>query len=78
MAVDVQTRPGFTFAKATPLPIDGTLQIHPERNYDITPDGKQFLVLLTAPVADSDDRPPLQINVVLNWFEELKQRVPVK
>jgi hypothetical protein len=22
--------------------------------------------------------PPQQINVVLNWFEELKQRVPVK
>ena len=26
---------------------------------------------------DERDHAPTQINVVLNWFEELKQRVPV-
>jgi len=48
------------------------------RNYDVTPDGK-FLVVMSAPGAsETNPRPASQINVVLNWFEELKQRVPVR
>jgi eukaryotic-like serine/threonine-protein kinase len=39
--------------------------------WDIRPDGKRFL-MIKPPTA----RP--KINIVLNWFEELKQRVPVK
>ena len=35
--------------------------------YDVAPDGR-FLVV--------EDRSTTQFNVVLNWFEELKQRVP--
>jgi hypothetical protein len=42
------------------------------RGYDISPDGKYFVVKL-----DSDKSSPQQINITLNWFEELKQRVPV-
>ena len=49
----------------------------PGRNYDITPDGKQFLVVVPASSTQSEPRQTQQINVVLNWFEELKQRVPV-
>jgi hypothetical protein len=43
------------------------------------PDGKQLLVVLTGPVDDrgSGERGQ-QINVVLNWNQELMQRVPVK
>ena len=44
-------------------------------SYDVSPDGQRFLML--KPV-ESPTSPPTQINVVLNWFEELKQRVPVK
>jgi len=42
--------------------------------FDIHPDGKQFVM-----VTMGDAPPPLpdQINVVLNWFEELKRRAPV-
>jgi hypothetical protein len=49
------------------------------RSHDITRDGKQFLGLAIAGGLSQPDaaRPP-QIQVVLNWFEELKQRVPVK
>ena len=36
--------------------------------YDVAPDGR-FLVV--------EDRSTTQFTVVLNWFEELKQRVPV-
>ena len=42
--------------------------------YDVSPDGQRFLML--KPV-ESQASAPTQINVVLNWFEELKRRVPV-
>jgi Tol biopolymer transport system component len=43
--------------------------------YDVSPDGQRFLML--KPV-ESQTSAPTQIHVVLNWFEELKQKVPVK
>jgi dipeptidyl aminopeptidase/acylaminoacyl peptidase len=46
------------------------------RNYDITPDGKRLLVLQVQGAAD--DRPTGQANIVLNFFDELRRRVPVK
>src|SRR5262245_18054041 len=46
------------------------------RGYDIFPDGKRFIVMLNPSDADSPQRQ--QINVVLNWFYELKQRVAAK
>jgi hypothetical protein len=48
-----------------------------ERNFDPAPDGEHLLAVLTDPAEDpsSGNR---QINVVLNWSEELKQRVPTK
>jgi Tol biopolymer transport system component len=80
IVVDVQTEPSFTFGTPTPLPIEGTIHPLAQRNYDITPDGKQLLVVLPAASARSDSvaRPTQQINIVLNWFEELKARVPTK
>jgi hypothetical protein len=39
--------------------------------YDVSPDGERFLML--KPVA-SEGSAPTQIHVVLNWFEELKQK----
>jgi hypothetical protein len=38
------------------------------------PDGKRFLVLTTN--GPSGTRSAPQIRVILNWIEELKQRVP--
>ena len=40
-------------------------------NYDVTADGQKFLMLKSTvqPAAQ-------QINVVVNWFEELNQKVP--
>ena len=46
--------------------------------YDISPDGKRFLMMKepqkNQPVGES----PRKINIVLNWFEELNQHVPLK
>jgi hypothetical protein len=77
MAVDVQTEPRFVFGKATPLPVYGFAPSR-ERNFDISPDGKQFLVPLPPEQLQPGDRASVEINTVLNWFTELQQRVPVK
>ena len=39
--------------------------------WDIAADGERMLM-----IRGTEPDPPSQINVVLNWFEELKQRVP--
>jgi len=54
--------------------------VHPiaQRNYDVTPDGKQFVVVLPESAGSSSQPRPQHINVVLNWTEELKTRVPIK
>ena len=40
--------------------------------YDVSPDGQRFLLL--KPIEESSPR--TQLNVVTNWFEELKRKVP--
>ena len=54
-------------------------------NWDISPDGKRFLMIKASTPTDEQStdaettkEPPRKIVIVLNWFEELKQRVPVK
>jgi serine/threonine-protein kinase len=71
VAVDVNPASGFV---GRPNPIHVPVQTGgPGRGYDITPDGKFVAVL---PAKDPSGGPEVQINIVLNWFEELKQRVP--
>jgi len=82
IAVAVQTEPTFKCGKPVPL-FRGTYvgvsaeDAHP---WDISPDGNRFLmmkeVVSTANPAAAET--PRKINIVVNWFEELKQRVPVK
>jgi serine/threonine-protein kinase len=48
------------------------------RNHDIAPDGKHFITVADAAPNGSAAPTAPQIRVVINWFEELKQRVPVK
>jgi len=44
---------------------------------DVTADGQRFLGVLPTGSTESAGEPATpRINVVLNWFEELKQRVP--
>ena len=74
MAVDIATQPAFTVGKPRmlfkgpylPTPLTAV-------NYDVSPDGQRFLMLKPSEQAQAG---PTQINVVLNWFEELKQKVP--
>jgi serine/threonine-protein kinase len=84
MAVSLKSDPAFS-AEAPRLLFRGSYVSYrftfmdPELNpWDISPDGKRFLMMKEsgpdAPAAAGLRR----INVVLNWTEELKQRVPVK
>ena len=45
-----------------------TLDLMGHQRYDVSPDGERFLM-----VENSDD---FRMVFILNWFEELKQRVP--
>jgi serine/threonine-protein kinase len=74
MSVDVQTQPSFVVLKTTPLPVKGILSNQGRGGFDITPDGKYFAVLMPR---DAVKPRQSQINITLNWFGELKQRVPV-
>ena len=75
MAVPVETEPHFSRSQPRALFEDGYVRLPwRERNYDVTSDGRRFLMV--KPTEGALAR--TQINVVLNWFEELKKRVPVQ
>jgi hypothetical protein len=73
MAVPVQL--GSTFAAGKPSPVfEGDFEIGVPIfwvNYDVSPDGKSFLMI------ERTTETPRQINVILNWFEELERLAPV-
>ena len=70
MAVDVRT--ATTFKAGTPKMLFEL--IGDIRGFDVTPDGRRFLLIKSV----EQEQTRTQINLVLNWFEELKQKVPVK
>jgi serine/threonine-protein kinase len=80
VAVSVTTRPTFTFGNPVLVPRLFFVERGPgfERNNDITRDGKRFLGVVAAGQTASGAPTAPQIQVVLNWFEELKARVPTK
>jgi eukaryotic-like serine/threonine-protein kinase len=79
VAVRVDTQPTFSFGDPVPLPVERMIQgVATARRYDIMPDGQRFLVILPEAPSGNQPRRTQQINVVLNWFEELKARVPAK
>jgi len=78
MAVGIVTHPGFSAGKPRMLfagqYVGSGAGADSGANYDVSPDGQRFLMLKPTEQAQAA---PTQINVVLNWFEELKQKVPV-
>jgi len=76
MAVEITTQPNFALGNPRML-FEGpyALSAVPVSNYDVSPDGKRFLMLKPADEGQGQAA-STQINVVLNWSEELKRRVP--
>jgi serine/threonine-protein kinase len=78
MAVTVAAQPAFSAGKPTVL-FEGDYEVSefPQTGvaYDVSADGGRFLMV--KPVGDRTPTAPVQLNIVLNWFEELRRRVPV-
>ena len=74
MVVDVN--PESTFTRSRPrILFEGPYFVTtPIRSYDVSPAGDRF-VLGTR--VDREPEPATRIHIVVNWFEELKERVPV-
>jgi predicted Ser/Thr protein kinase len=68
MAVDVRTGPVFQ-AGVPRMLFEG----HYGEYYDVWPDGKRFLMAKPQVASDA----ATQVNIVLNWFEELRRSVPL-
>ena len=56
-------------------PTEAVYQL-PKDSYDVTPDGRVLTVAVGVDLGSR--RRPVRLQLVLNWFEELKQRVPSK
>ena len=69
MAVEVQT--SATFHALTPKMLFETTNTG---GFDVSPDGRRFLMVKSAAVPQAQQ---IEMRVVLNWFEELRRRVPL-
>jgi len=69
MAIDVQTSPQFR--ASTPKLLFEKRDAN--GSYDVGPDGKRFLMIKQPAVQQAAAE---QVNVVVNWFEELRRLVP--
>jgi hypothetical protein len=73
MAVDIETNPNFVAGRPRKLFEHNYVTTGPARSYDVTPDGRRFLMVKPHPYVEEPIR---HIHIVLNWLEELKHLVP--
>ncbi len=71
MAVSYSTNPKFS-AELPKLLFEGDYLNVPGPSYDVSPDGRRFLLLKSS----EEPSRQTQLNVVTNWFEELKRKAP--
>jgi serine/threonine-protein kinase len=78
-SISVNTKPSVSFGSPVRAPRAGfgTQTGASVRTFDILPDGKRFIGVVRAGQQQPGTAGPL-IEVVLNWFEDVKQRAPVK
>jgi Tol biopolymer transport system component/predicted Ser/Thr protein kinase len=77
MSVPIETSPSFKAGTPKVLFKGEYFSRANGTQYSVTPDGNRFLMMKDAAAKPGSAPLPQQIDVVLNWFEELKQRVPV-
>ena len=75
--VDLTLNGAPSFSAEERLRVEGFLFFNGYRDYDTMPDGEHLVMVFPVDMTDSDPLARAEINVVLNWFEELKERVPV-
>jgi len=80
--MEVDFQPGAPPRLGTPRPVftlpanDVSFTAGGSRAYDVTPDGRRFFGFRVQPTPPNPRA--TQVNLVLNWFEELKAKVPAK
>jgi len=74
MKVDIHTEPELFIGRPQPLVDYPGVISSPFTGYNISPDGKRFLIQEPLEYKSVEVR---QLQLVLNWFEELKRLVPV-
>jgi hypothetical protein len=77
MQLPVKLQPSMTFGTAVEMPrapLPGLLSLD-VRGYDILPDGR---IVSVSSISAGSAAVPLEIRVVLNWFEEVKRIAPSK
>ena len=82
LSVAMTTQP--TLERSNPVPfsfseqdLNANFELGARRNYDVSSDGERFILLSSGAADPAYAQAPPAINIVLNWFEELKERVPV-
>ena len=82
LSIAMTTQP--TLERSNPVPfsfseqdLNANFELGARRNYDVSSDGERFILLSSGAADPADAQAPPAINIVLNWFEELKERVPV-
>ena len=73
MAVDITIGRAFQAGAPRKLFEGGPQGTFPVRSYDVYPDGQHFIM---AKYDELPDQRVTRLNLVLNWFEELKRRAP--
>ena len=75
VAVDVAAEPEFRAGSPQELfdAEDFVRGRDRDRDWDVSQDGERFVAVLGTTAGAAQE-----INVVVNWFEELKERVPVE
>ena len=72
MAVSYSTNPKISFELPKALFEGDYVRVPGGRSYDVSPDGQRFLLLKSS----EEPSRQTQLNVVTNWFEELKRKAP--
>jgi serine/threonine-protein kinase len=79
-AVSITTRPEFSAGNHQVWPgrLPNNNPYGGPRNFDVAPDGTRFVFTTAEPGQAAAVIQPARIQVVVNWSEELKQRVPTR
>jgi len=75
MVAEIKTQPAFTAARPRQL-FEGGYEgpVSSRANFDISPDGRRFLMLQAAGRREAS----AEIKIVTNWFDEVRRRAPAK
>ena len=80
-SVAFSTAPRVAFGRSADFPRRGRQETSPavaRRNVDMMPDGQHVIGVLSQSATEGSLAQQPQITVVLNWFDELRERVPVR